>query len=360
MQRFRCVATALSLFATLCFTFALAAADDAGFGVIKGTVTFTDGRPVAGSPIIIQVNGTRWNQQPLFTNDTGAYTCILPAGEITISVAGSRKIVTLAAGEQATVDHIIIRTGVFVSIAYGDHTIPDACDVCGAYKAPGDNAGQFLLGQNLGKGVYWFPSVPAAASAFAVTAHWQTRTGYTRNGPYTIFARHQWTFIKPETLRDVTLMLGNAVSLNVLVLGAGGKPAANTALKGSISYLTPGDHFWDDDAEGRNEPQELKDLKTDDDGVLALGSWPSNQYKLTLHADTMFGTPQIFTSGMDDEPAQILYTLDLPPRDVTQTLFTGDGQLAPHAAVTATYCWGSPMPISRCSSAISRIWTAMS
>ena len=334
MNKLSWAALTLTALIALLLSWSLACADDTGFGVLQGTVKFTDGHPYGGAQVAIVVNGTPL-KKPLLTDDTGEYSAVVPAGDAVITVEGTVKKVTLTAGAQSTVDFTVKQIGVIVSAVFGDATMPNNLTLTGAYKAPEGDA-QNLSPLVMGNGRYFFKTVPADATAFAVIAQ---QPG--DNAP--TLMRHQWTFAKQEDLRDVTLTLSKPVAVSLLVVDADGKPITNAQVKGTLNFPTNSVTFWGDAAApGMPQPSGVVDLNgrgTDNAGLLPLGALPPNSYTISLRVNKLAGKTQTFTIGAEGAPQPLKYALDLKARDVTQTLFGADGAIAPHTAVIATYCW---------------------
>ena len=327
-----------ALVLTLLFTLPLALAlsqnatladDDVNFAILQGTVKFLDGTPYRGATVSIKIGGKEVTPA-VITDEAGLFLRLVPAGDAVISVAGTEKTVKLVAGQQTAVAFEVKQTGVSLAVTYADKTTPQYCYVRAAYKVQ-DKLQENVNATQLAQGRYWFKDIPANVTAMSVILRVGT------NGRESTF-RRQWTFDKAEDFRALSITLDNPIPFKLLVVDAAGAPIVNATVKGTISYTMPNMQFWD--IEGyptNNNPARspLNGNSTDANGVLNLGNWPAGKYDITLRTDEAGGPPQ--TIDLKPDGAVIKYALNMRPRDVTQTVFGGNGQPAPNTQVYASY-----------------------
>lgn len=301
--------------------------------VLQGTVKLNDGTPFKGVAIDIQVDG-KPVQPPPVTDDGGAYTVAVPAGQAAITVLGITKQAKLEVGKVGTVDFEIPKEGLIVVVTYADGTAVPVAGIRAACRTPKNPVG-IVANTPLGPNRYWFRNIPADATAFSVIVTTFANIGES-------FNRRQFTLDKPEPMRVLNVILEKEkpISLQVAVLDADNKPLANTNVRVTLSYESPlAPPFWDDNG---NQPpsvirtQQLGDRATDDKGLLNLGMWPARKYTLTMRGGALSGPNTIFELKAGQEPIQ--YALNLKPRDVTQVVFDASGKPLPNAAVTIGYC----------------------
>ncbi|HEY3379742.1 MAG TPA: carboxypeptidase-like regulatory domain-containing protein [Armatimonadota bacterium] len=326
----------LSAFFAVALCLAPVTAQEAnGFCILQGTVKFTDGTPCKGVAVQIKVNGKDLNP-PLTTDENGTFNRVAPAGEAVITVSGISKNATLIAGEQKSVAFEIKQTGVVVTLAYPDKTVPNNINLTVAVKAPELTNRERYNPQQVAPGRFWINNVPANATSLSIIAN-------IYQNDVLITKRQIWVFDKVEGLRTLTMTLNKPSQVFVILLDANGQPMAESPVKGYISYNATNLPSWEgeDDANRyiNKRRSVLNGKKTDGTGMIDLGEWPAQKYELSLRTDTLGGSPITFEPKADGTPLIVKYTLNLQPRDLSQIIFDSNAKPVPHAAVTVSYYW---------------------
>ncbi len=303
--------------------------------VLQGTVKFTDGTPFPGITVAVVVDGKPIAPTPL-TNDDGSYITAVPAGQATLTVAGTAKQQKLEAGKQNVVDFELAKDGVMVAVVAGDGVAMPNVNIRAMSRMP-DNTFRDVNATNLGPGRFWYRGLPAGATSFSVVATYSSGYG----APHAI--REQCPLANGQPMPRLTITFPKVVPLQVQVLDADRKPLGNAQVKGSLtSEQVQKMLFWDDLPNAvannymgyRSYPSEWR---TDPNGILNLGSMHPRKYTLTLRSGTMAGPSAAFElkAGM----APLDYALSLKPRDVAQTVLGANGKPLPKTAVTIGYVW---------------------
>ncbi len=314
--------------------------DDGGqFGIIRGVVKMDDGSAYAEATVVVKAGE---KEIPLTCDKDGAFTCVAPSGQVTITAMGTTVTAKVMAGEMNAVEVIAKPVGVILTFTPPDN-LPANMQVTGAYKAPEGDMDS-LPATPMGKNRFWFRKVPATATKFAVVI----RVPMARGGGYSPALRQQWTFDTRDTSRSLTMPAPVMTTVVLLVTDGAGVPIPNAPITGVLNGLEPQNAFWDAyelTAASRRQNMRLGGLTTDADGKVNLGEWPPAQYELLLRAGNGAGKSLPLAISADGKVSLEHYAIQ--QRQVTQTILDADGKPAPKAEVTASYIWNGAFVLQK-------------
>ena len=259
------------------FAIALPTWAEAGYGLLRGLATCTDGVPYATQPVSLRSNVRSWT---VMTQADGSFGCLAPVGNLAVGAPGCAECVTIAPGELTVIKITVRRTGIQLISDAPRISANDRLDIEAVAWTTHDGSGTTALPCPERRGTTWFPDVPPDAHAFSVTLWWeklheQFVTVYT------------WTFTKPEVIRSLRIPLGAQLSMpQITLVDAQGKPLANTEVEGSLSWELHG-------ANPASVECQLVGLQSSPLGKLSLPQyWLPGTYHLSLTINGVTG-PQI-------------------------------------------------------------------
>lgn len=328
-----------AVFAALCAALCLLVTPvraDVIYGLVDGIVQYDDGLAGAG----LAVTGMIGKNNYFFTtDDTGKFQGVCQVGQVVFQAKDAKTTVTVKEGEVTKVTVTIKRPGWVVNVSYPDGAPANLSWIVGAYKAPAKTTGQIQKRDNgipLGKGRYWFPAVPANATAFAAIA--SLNEGRTNE-----YFRTRWSFDKPQSRRALAMQVQHGAEVKLLIVDKDGKPLPAASAGGTITVQmlrNSGNDLWSDTPFPRTTSQmSLADMETDGRGMLSLGRWPVQKYTVTLTVGDSAGEAMTFEVKDDQTVSPTTYTVKFGPRTVTQTVFTAAGKPVANTEVFASYAW---------------------
>lgn len=267
------------------------------------------------------------------TISDGSFTGIVPAGAVTVTLDETTVKATVQPGEVSRVDLLIHLKGIVLTVLSPTGMPADAW-VTAAYQSPtGDHPG--IAGSKLAPGCFWFPGIPATTTAFAALI-------YQSQGENNYPTRAVWHFDDVKSDRDLTFTLETLFPVSLQLVDPQGIPAANVPVWGNLTAEGHALTYWDDEQKTNELPQviDLRDLQTDRAGMVTLGLVPARKYTMVLGAGDSVGERVALDVHEDGTISLERYTLLRQMRArVVQTVFGADGKPAPHAELTASYCW---------------------
>ena len=143
----------------------------------------------------------------------------------------------------------------------------------------------------LRQGTFWFPEVPADASAFAAIVSFPGDFAPARR-------RQQWQFTTPAPLHRLQLALAFA-HFTLPITGKNQAPLANAAVSGLLECVNPAPtDYWTPDAElPLSVLRTFRHAVTDGHGNFSAGLVPCQHYALALTVGGQTGAPVQITAG---------------------------------------------------------------
>lgn len=332
----------------LCVLFALFAVlpalADVEYGLIQGTVKYDDGLMCGRATLTAKAANKTF---PFATEPDGTFSGIVPVGNVTFTVNGTSTRAQILPGQVNKVVLTAKRPGWIVKIVSPDGAPAEMAWVNAAYKAPaapakkgtrpanGNRGG--IGGMRLTTGRYWFPQIPANATAFAII-------GAQGQGSATTYYRTQWQFTTPASKRTLSMTVKRSAQLWLSITEETDKPLPGVSVHGSLAFqvsVRPRDYWSTTALPVQSARQNITGGKTDARGAINLGCWPVGKYAVSLVAGDHAGRPLSVEIKPDGTVTQKTYRASLRPRSVTQTVFTTAGAPAAHATVYASFYWGS-------------------
>lgn len=322
-----------------------------GFGRVNGIVTFEGGGPLAK----VRVTVTIGTKATVFTTDEdGTFAGSVPAGAGTAAAEGTQVALTVKAGVETNIALVQKPdTGVVLTATMTDGT-PFTGRPSGAcrHPEPGEENDRTRYNQLMplnprvvGPGVFWFPTVRAEDTEFAVNSWLQ---GSHLHGSIV----HRWKLEQGQAVRRLTMTVPSPVHVVITLRDENGNPLRNTRVEGRISrrFLDPY-NFWPDS----HRENSLSDTSitmgkperfTDDEGRLDLANMVVNTYSLALTTEGWEGKRVQLVVGEDGTYTPMTISLQ-PLRTVRQTVFQPDGKPAADAEVFASFMLGGSVTILR-------------
>ncbi|MHB9023307.1 MAG: hypothetical protein ACYC7E_03915 [Armatimonadota bacterium] len=318
------------LFCALLVLAAGAWGQEATFGLIIGAVKFDSGEPRPGVAVSIVIEATpKPITYALTTNARGEFSGVVRIGKAKVTVEGITKEATITDNPDGTrVEFVTELTGVVLEIVH-----PDGSQVSGHPRGRcwSPNNVSDVNPRNLTPTKYWFQDVPPTATEFAV----RFDRGY-------IPVIQRWKLEGQEKRRAIKMVIPKPVHVDLVVVAENGEPVAQTQLRGTLDYRTPGgDDGWSPGA--TTDANSRINTSTDANGGATL-MLPAGQYTLRLRSEQVLGAPAPLTVPEGKESVAVRYIMKaIKPRNVTQIVFTAKKKPAAGAKVSAVYGNGNTL-----------------
>ncbi|HOS42542.1 MAG TPA: hypothetical protein PK794_02525, partial [Armatimonadota bacterium] len=326
--------------------FTTGAAAPRTYGLIRGTLIFEGGGPLAKERVTLTI-GTQTSSY--LTGDDGTFAGVAPAGAGIIRAEGAEAPVTITAGKAAQV--ALVRTptsGVVITATQPDGK-PFTGNMTGASRKRTDD-GRYdqllpLTPRAVGPGVFWFPTVRPDDIELAVILGLR---GTFMHGNVV----RRWVFPKREAVRRLTVTAPPPVHVRLILRDDAGHPLRNTRVDGRIGrwWRDPYDFWPDSNREGFYSESPItmgkRERLTDDQGRLDLEMMVAGTCDLNVRAAGHESARVTLVIKEDGTYAPDACTLRAP-RTVTQTVFTPGGAPAAGARVFASFVSGGEVTIRR-------------
>ncbi|MHB9024311.1 MAG: hypothetical protein ACYC7E_09060 [Armatimonadota bacterium] len=300
----------------------------AEYGLLSCRVRYEDGDPYVNSGVAVQAGGRDYR---FVTSAAGLFSGVLPAGMATLTVADNQRQVEIKPGEQAEIEFILKRYGIYLQISNADGT-PYSGWITSRYKTPsGERSENPTL---LAPGRYALPNAPAQTTALSIKVGLKGRD-------IAVDWRQIWQFEKEENCRKLTVTLPPLVPLRLTVIGNDGAPIPNAKATVTLRYPSQvyPDYWSDPPAQPALSTIQLQ-ASTNAIGVVDLGTLPAQHYEIRLRVEDMVGGRTPFEITPAGKVSIRTYSVSSGRGKVTQTVFDRAGKPAAQADVFASYAWG--------------------